>query len=176
MSSEATWLLPGATKDVQSITAAWELSQRQLIEGVVIRHVKHVPKGNGSLVELYRRDWAVDGLPVDQVFQVTLVPGGISAWHAHQFTTDRLFVSHGLVRVVLYDARDGSSTRGVLNEFKLGTLQPALLVVPPKVWHGVQNIASECATVVNLVDRAYEYEDPDHWRVPEDSPDVPFAW
>jgi dTDP-4-dehydrorhamnose 3,5-epimerase len=64
----------------------------------------------------------------------------------------------------------------VLNEFRLGMMRPGLVVVPPKVWHGVQNLADEPSSLVNLVDQAYRYENPDHWRVPPDSPHVPYRF
>ncbi|MEA2891954.1 MAG: hypothetical protein QOI05_2747 [Bradyrhizobium sp.] len=28
---------------------------------------------------------------------------------------------------------------------------------------------------LNRVDRAYSYENPDHWRLPPDTPDIPFS-
>ena len=170
------WMLAGTVKDRQSITSDWDLVNQTLIEGVVLREVKNVPKGNGALTEVYRRDWGTDDLPVEQVFQVTLLPKGISAWHTHEVTTDRLFANHGLIRIVLYDARQDSPTYGVLNEFKLGTIRPGLVVVPPKVWHGVQNISDTPSLLLNLVDRAYRYEDPDHWRLPQDSPLIPYQF
>jgi dTDP-4-dehydrorhamnose 3,5-epimerase len=110
------------------------------------------------------------------VFQVVLDPGAVSAWHAHATTIDRLFVSTGLMRIVLYDARESSPTFGVLNEFRFGTIRPALVIVPPRVWHGVQNVALAASVVLNLVDRAYDYEDPDHWRVPNGTPEIPFVF
>lgn len=170
------WLIEGAVKDAQSITARWDPLATCLIAGVQLREVKHVPKGNGSLTEIYRKDWRLDDLPVEQVFQVEVAPGGISAWHAHQHTTDRLFVTHGLMRIALYDGRKCSPTFGLVNEFKLGALRPALVVVPPQVWHGVQNIGSEPCCLLNLVDQAYCYEDPDHWRIPHDTPAIPFCF
>ncbi len=77
-----------------------------------------------------------------------LKPGGISAWHTHQKTVDRLFANHGLVKVVLYDARKNSPTFGRLNIFRIGTVRPALIIVPPGVWHGVQNISGEPAMLL----------------------------
>ena len=56
---------------------------------------------------------------------------------------DRLFVSQGLLRVVLYDARPGSETFGQVDELTIGTVRPALVVIPPKVWHGVQNASEQ---------------------------------
>ena len=170
------WMLKGTKKDAQSITAEWEFTTQKLIDNVVLKAIKSVPKASGSLTEVFRRDWNLDELSIDQVFQVWMKPGAISAWHAHEVTTDRLFVSHGLIQIVLYDNRPGSSTRGMINEFKLGGIRPGIVVIPPKVWHGIRNIHSTDSLILNLVDRAYNYENPDHWRVPEDSPEVPFSF
>ncbi|HYC88438.1 MAG TPA: dTDP-4-dehydrorhamnose 3,5-epimerase [Thermoanaerobaculia bacterium] len=169
------WLLEGATKDRQTITPRWVPSAQTLIDGVEVHEVLNVPKSNGYLTEIVRAEWL--GNPtIAQVFQVVLEPGALSAWHTHAVTTDRLFVSNGIVRIALYDGREGSPTHGLVNEFRFGTIRPALLVVPPRVWHGVENIGSSHAFVLNLVDRAYDYEDPDHWRVPADSAQIPFRF
>jgi dTDP-4-dehydrorhamnose 3,5-epimerase len=170
------WRIAGAAKDAQTITARWTPAAMRLIEGVAIREVLHVPKSTGYLTEIFRREWPEAHGEVDQIFQVVLEPGAISAWHAHAATTDRLFTSYGLIRIVLYDARTDSPTHGTINEFRFGTIRPALVHVPPRVWHGVQNVSHGPAILINAVDRAYDYEDPDHWRVPVDSPEIPFAF
>jgi dTDP-4-dehydrorhamnose 3,5-epimerase len=173
---ENHWLLKHAKKDKQSITKEWQFLGPSRIDGVWLREVRNVAKDNGSLVEIVRSEWLEENKIIDQVFQVTLTPNGISAWHAHEVTTDRLFVTEGLIKIVLYDSREGSPTFGVINEFRLGSIRPGLLIIPPKVWHGVQNCASTDAKFLNLVDRAYSYEDPDHWRVPPDSPEIPHSF
>jgi dTDP-4-dehydrorhamnose 3,5-epimerase len=166
----------GASKDSVSITSDWN-SLAEPIEGVRIREVKNVLKGNGDvLCEIFRRDWLLDEGVVDQVFQSVMNPGSISAWHVHVHTTDRLFVSHGTLRIVLYDAREGSESYQRVSEHRFGALRPALLVIPPGVWHGVQNISSEPALLLNLVDSAYCYDDPDHWRLPLDTDKIPYRF
>jgi len=170
------WLLKHAKKDKQSITKDWQFLGAKIIDGVWLQEVKNVPKDNGLLVEIVRSEWLGEHKVIDQVFQVTLIPNGITAWHAHEVTTDRLFVTDGLLKIVLYDSREGSPTYGVINEFRLGSIRPGLLIIPPKVWHGVQNCSSHDAKFLNLVDRAYSYEDPDHWRVPSDSPEIPYTF
>ena len=168
--------LEGARKDGQSITSDWVPIQ-PAIEGVAIREVRNVPKRDGLLTEVFRREWlAGEDAVVDQVFQVRLEPAGVSAWHTHAHTTDRLFVTEGLMRIVLYDARSRSRTHGRVTELRFGLARPALVVVPPGVWHGIQNLASAPSVVLNLVDRAYDYEDPDHWRLPADTDQIPFRF
>ena len=172
MSTE-DWSL-GAARDAQSVTPEWNPHEQRLIEGVVVRQAKNVVASNGVVTELYRRDWNTDESDVGQVFQRTLVPGGLSAWHAHEVTTDRLFVVGGLIRLALYDARPDSETRGEVNVFNLAWCRPALVIVPPKVWHGVANAGSVDATVINIVDHAYSYSEPDHWRLPPGTDLIPY--
>jgi len=166
----------GAQKDQQSVTSDWDLLQDP-IEGVRVREMKNLVKAGGDvLCEVFRRDWMLDDGDVDQVFQSVMNPGSISAWHVHHLTTDRLFASQGLVQIVLFDGRQNSTTYGRINEFRFGSVRPALLIVPPGVYHGVRNISPEPALLLNLVSKAYRYEDPDHWRLPPDTDKIPYRF
>ena len=166
----------GAQKDQQSVTSDWDLLQDP-IEGVRVREMKNLVKAGGDvLCEVFRRDWMLDDGDVDQVFQSVMNPGSISAWHVHHVTTDRLFASQGLVQIVLFDGRQNSTTYGRINEFRFGSVRPALLIVPPGVYHGVRNISPEPALLLNLVSQAYRYEDPDHWRLPLDTDKIPYRF
>ena len=137
--------LPGAARDAQSITSDWQVLQ-PLIEGVVVREVRNVLKDNGSLTEVWRDDWHLAPTGIAQVFQVVIEPLAISAWHVHQSATDRLFANRGQLKIVLFDARAGSPTESRLNVFRCGSARPMLIVVPPGVWHGVQNIGATHAS------------------------------
>jgi dTDP-4-dehydrorhamnose 3,5-epimerase len=171
-----SWLPRGARPDEQSTDAEWNFVGRQLIEGVQIREVRNVPKGNGMLTEVFRRDWFDGDVVVDQVFQAVVESRCVSAWHAHATTTDRLCVNQGLMRLVLYDARRESPTFGLVNELVHGLARPALIVVPPRVWHGVQNLLNRPSALLNLPDHGYRYDAPDHWRLPADSKEIPYTF
>jgi dTDP-4-dehydrorhamnose 3,5-epimerase len=165
-----------AVKDRQSVRADWQRLQDP-IAGVRTREIKNVVLGSGSvLCEVFRREWRLDDTDVDQVFQTVFRPGNVSAWHVHRLTTDRLFVSLGVMKIVLYDGRPDSPTHGRVNEFCVGDVRPTLIIVPPGVFHGVQNISDTPSLLLNLVDRAYRYEDPDHWRVPLDTDAIPYRF
>jgi len=167
--------LDGAIKRGQSVTSDWSVL-REPIDGVELKEMRSIIKQNGYLTEIYRRDWFLDQDGVDQVFQVALNPGAIEAWHVHEQTTDRFFASSGRILLVLYDAREDSPTHGLVNEFRIGTERPALVVVPPGIWHGIQNIGNELATLINLVDEAYKYESPDHWGLPANTERIPYCF
>jgi len=169
------WLAAG-TKDEQSVTPDWQRIDRPSISGVVVKEIGHVVTRDGHLTELIRSEWLGDNRTIDQVFQRTLDPGAISGWHAHVRTTDRLFCLSGRLLIVLCDGRIGSATAAAVGEQVVSALRPTLIVVPPGVWHAVKNIGSESAILLNMVDIAYEYEDPDHWRLPLDSDKIPYRF
>lgn len=170
------WIFTGQ-KDVQSVTPDWRVVNLPKIAGVTIKEVAHVPTRNGHVTELLRTEWLADTNPVvGQVFQRLIEPGAVSAWHAHALTTDRLFCVLGRLQVVLFDGRTDSPTVGQVSEHLIGTLRPTLIVVPPGVWHGVMNVGLDIAILINMVDVAYDYADPDSWRVPPDSACIPYRF
>ena len=61
-------------------------------------------------------------------------------------------------------------------EHRLSLQRPTLVVVPPGVFHGVKALGSQPAMLINMVDHAYSYEDPDHWRLPEDTREIPYRF
>lgn len=178
MSTIATpsWQLPGSTRDAQSVTSDWMPTRSPAIHDVTILESRWVNKSNGRLVELFRGDWFSEPMTVDQIFHVVLNGHGISAWHVHEQTTDRLFVASGHVRVVLYDCRSESGSYRRIMEVILTAHRPQLVVVPPGIWHGVENVHDEPATIVNMPDRAYVYDHPDHWRLPPDTSAIPYSF
>ena len=167
--------LDGAVRDAQSVTADWMPVDRMPIDGVRVVEIRSVPKRAGFLTEIFRGDWPEAG-GVAHVFQVTLAPGAVSAWHAHRDTTDRIFVAAGSITLVLFDGRAGSPTHGRVLELHLTIARPQLVVIPPGVWHGLVVTGTAPAAVLNLTDRPYAYDAPDHWRLQHDTPAIPYRF
>lgn len=168
-------MLTGAKKDSQLVNSGWQKIERG-IEGVVAREVLHVLRDHGVITETFRPEWDPTGLPIVHVYQSRLFPGAIGAWSCHTKTVDRLFVNQGHLKVVLYDGREESTTFGMLAEHFIGDARPTFVVLPPGVWHGLQNLGSSDALVLNYPTNAYNYEDPDHWRLPYDTDQIPYKW
>lgn len=168
-------MLPGAVKDAQLVSSDWKLLQNP-IDGVSVHEVLHVPRDHGTITEIYRPEWDPTGLPVVQVYQSRLFPGALGAWSCHAHNIDRLFINQGHVKVVLFDGREASPTFRKINEFLIGDTRPTFVVIPPGVWHGVQNLGPSEALMLNLPTNPYNYQDPDHYRLPFDSDEIPYAW
>ncbi len=118
------------------------------IEGVLVTPLRVIPDERGWLMEILRCDdphFSAFG----QVYMTTAYPNVVKAWHYHKKQTDNFTCVHGMMKVALYDARPGSPTHGVLMEVFIGEKNPALITVPPGVYHGFKAIGNEKAIVAN---------------------------
>ena len=166
------WSVQGP-KDPQMIRSDWTAATSVQIAGVVARTINNVLTDAGYLTEIWRADWQLDDRPVGQVFQRFITQDYASGWHAHATTYDRLFCAVGAIKVALYDGRRDSPTHGNSGVYRMGAARPAVVVVPPGVWHSIKNSGSEPAVFINAVDVAYDYEDPDHYRLPVGTDQIP---
>jgi dTDP-4-dehydrorhamnose 3,5-epimerase len=137
-----------------------------LIDGVQFRPTRPVPHEDGHVSEIARADWEIMAQPIVQVHMTTTLPGRVRAWGLHRNTTDRLFVVCGLVQIVVFDGRTGSSTFGKFNEITVSDKNPGLLTIAPLLYHGWKNIGTSDAVIVNMPDRMYDYDAPDALELP----------
>jgi dTDP-4-dehydrorhamnose 3,5-epimerase len=164
-----------ARKDTASVSASHALLRRHL-HGVSVHDVRNIVTRNGLTTELWRTDWSTAPAPPRQTLYVTLRPGAVSAWHMHERQLDQIFVVHGAVKLVLYDGRDESPTRGEVNELFLDRARPCLVTVPPRIWHGLTALGGAEASFVNFLGELYDHADPDEWRLPPDTPEIPYRF
>jgi dTDP-4-dehydrorhamnose 3,5-epimerase len=146
-----------------------------LIDGVTIKRLKVIPDERGFLMEIIRRDDPFF-TGFGQTYLTVVYPGVVKGWHWHKVQTDHFCVIKGMAKVALYDRRDGSLTRGEVNEFFLGEKNPIVLVIPAGVLHGMKGVGGEPAFLLNLTTEPYHYDEPDEYRVTPHDSDVPYDW
>ena len=146
-----------------------------MIHGVAVKKLVRHADERGYLMEMLREDDAVFER-FGQSYIALNYPGVVRAWHYHREQTDHFVAVKGMVKVALYDAREGSATHGEVQEFFLGDNNPMLLKIPPGVFHGYKTIGTEPSLLVNFPTHTYNRAQPDEYRVPWDSPDVPYDW
>ncbi len=148
----------------------------RLPQDVQTHEMPNIVTRNGITTEIFRPDWGLSPEDVRHIIHVRLHAFAVSAWHRHTLQTDRIFVTDGSLRLVMYDPREDSSTCGLVAQLQLSRYRPMLVTVPPGIWHGLQNMAGNECGFVNFFDRPYRYEDPDEWRLPIDSPEIPYQF
>ena len=146
-----------------------------MIEGVNIKKLKVIPDERGRLMEIVRAD--DEGFrKFGQVYLTTADPGVVKGWHYHKKQYDYMTVISGMMKIVLYDMREGSSTHGEVNEFFAGMYNPVCITIPPGVCHGFKCTSRKEAIVINTVTEPFDYDDPDEFRIDPHVNDIPYDW
>ena len=146
-----------------------------MIKGVKVHKLRLIPDERGYLMEMLRSDWE-EYDKFGQVYITAVYPGAVKGWHYHKIQTDHFICVHGMAKVVLYDGREGSPTHGEVNEFFMGEQNPTLLKIPAGVMHGFKGIGQEMALIVNVPTELYNYEQPDEYRLPAHTDQIPYDW
>ncbi len=146
-----------------------------MIEGVRTRQLKPICDERGRLMEIFRSDWG-EFMKFGQVYMTTAYPGVVKGWHYHKKQTDTFICVKGMMKVVLYDDRKGSKTRGEVNEFFIGVQNPMLVQIPKFVYHGFKCVSDEEAVILNIPTELFNYSEPDEYRLPAHTKKIPYDW
>lgn len=145
------------------------------INGVSTRILRLIPDDRGFLMEMLRSDWP-EFNRFGQAYITGCYPGVIKAWHYHTKQQDAFICISGMAKVVLYDSREDSPTKGMVNVFHVGELNRQLLIIPPNVYHGFTAEGGKTAMIINFPSELYNYAEPDEYRLPYNDPSIPYSW
>ena len=119
-----------------------------MIEGVIIKKLTKIPDERGSIYHMLRKD-DPEFKEFGEIYFSTAYPGVIKGWHLHKKMTLNYAVIQGMIKLVLYDDRKNSPTRGELMEIFIGEENYCLVVIPPGIWNGFKCIGNKMAIVAN---------------------------
>jgi dTDP-4-dehydrorhamnose 3,5-epimerase len=146
-----------------------------MIQGVIEKPLRVIPDERGRLMEIMRCD-EEHFSKFGQVYMTTIYPGVVKGWHYHNDQDDNIAVVKGMIKLVLYDQRESSSTNGNIQEFFLGEHKPLLVHIPRGVVHGFKGIGTEEAIIINLITEPYKYSQPDEQRIDPHDGGIPYSW
>jgi dTDP-4-dehydrorhamnose 3,5-epimerase len=166
---------PVPAKDAPTVTPEGRRLDRS-IDGVETRPAPVQVDDRGEITEIFNPAWGICPDPLVYVYQSIIRPHKAKGWVVHYEQYDRLFVSLGFLKIVLYDARSASPTHGLVQELHVSERNRALLVIPPGVFHAILNVGDVDALFVNLPTRPYRHENPDKYRLPLDTDQIPYSF
>jgi dTDP-4-dehydrorhamnose 3,5-epimerase len=167
--------LRAAVKDAQTVTSQGK-SIKTLTDGVSFRDAPTHADERGTVVEIFDPRWNWHPDPLVFVYAFTIRPGFVKGWNLHKEHEDRYFLLQGELEIVLYDVRPDSPTCGEVSRILLSERNRGLVNIPKRVWHADHNIGTCDVLVVNCPTRAYDHANPDKYRLPIDSPLIPYAF
>jgi dTDP-4-dehydrorhamnose 3,5-epimerase len=167
--------LRDAPNDAPREEEPWAVMARR-IEGVRVAPVHGHHDHRGALVPFLDASDPFWEEPVVWAYLFTIRPGRIKGWGMHRRQRDRYFSVSGEMRVVLFDGREGSPTRGNFCEFHFTDEAQGRLSIPAGVWHATQNWGDRLVRIANFPTAAFDPRDPDKHRVDPHAGTIPFDW
>ncbi|MFH2106768.1 MAG: dTDP-4-dehydrorhamnose 3,5-epimerase family protein [Candidatus Micrarchaeota archaeon] len=144
-----------------------------MIDGVEVIPLKQICDERGKIMQMMRSD-SPNFEKFGEIYFSVVNPTAIKGWHIHKKMTLNYAVVKGMIKLVLYDDRKGSKTKGELMELFIGESNYCLVKIPPMVWNGFKGIGTKPAIVANC---ATEPHDPDEiQRKDPFTKDIPYDW
>lgn len=143
-----------------------------MIEGVKVTPLRQILDERGKIMHMLRCD-APHFETFGEIYFSFIHPGVIKGWHIHKKMTLNYAVPVGKIKLVLYDDREGSRTRGELMELFIGPENYQLITIPPLVWNGTKGNAETTSIIANCATLPHDPEeiarlDPFDKKIPYD--------
>jgi dTDP-4-dehydrorhamnose 3,5-epimerase len=126
-----------------------------MIDGVHVVPLRKIADERGTILHMLRAD-APHFEQFGEIYFATAYPGVVKAWHLHSRQTQNYAAIVGMVKLALYDDREGSATRGELQELFIGEDNYALVRIPPGVYNGWKCIGVKPAIVANCATEPHD--------------------
>jgi len=143
------------------------------IDGVTIVPLRQINDERGKVMHMLK---ATDPhfTKFGEIYFSTAWPGAVKAWHLHTRMTLNNAVMSGRAKLVLYDDRDGSRSKGQVEEIFLGEDNYVLVQIPPGIYNGYKAYGDKLAILANCADMPH---DPDEIvRVDPFTDQIPYDW
>jgi len=149
------------------------ITQSGSIEGVVVKKISKTPDERGCIFHMLKKeDEEFNGF--GEIYFSTIYPGVIKGWHIHNEMELNYAVVSGNIKLVLYDERKNSKTKGTLMEIFLGDKNYVLVKIPPMVWNGFKGIGTKEAIVANCTTISHSPDEIE--RLDPFSKKIPYNW
>ena len=144
-----------------------------MIDGVVITPLKQIPDERGKIMHMLRSD-DPQFERFGEIYFSMVYPGAIKAWHLHTKMTLNYAVVAGMVKLVLYDPRPSSPTKGEVQEIFLGEQNYARVKIPPGIYNGFKGVGTTPALVANC--STIPHDPAEIQRLDPFSKEIPYSW
>jgi dTDP-4-dehydrorhamnose 3,5-epimerase len=146
-----------------------------MIDGVVLRPLRQFADERGRTMPMLRSD-DPHFHAFGEIYFSGVLQGKVKGWYRHREKTLNFAVPCGLIRVVIFDDRSASATRGRVEEYLLGEAADryALLTIPPGLWYGIQGLGQSLSMLANCADMPNDPAESD--RLPPDARAIPYTW
>ena len=144
-----------------------------MIDGVKVVPLRQIVDERGKIMHMMK---ATDPhfVSFGEIYFSCAWPGVVKAWHIHTTMTVSNAVLSGRAKLVMYDLREGSPTRGELMEVFLGEDNYVLVQIPPGIANGSKAYGDKMVILANC---ASEPHSPTEMlRMEPFTTEIPYTW
>jgi len=142
-----------------------------MIHDVKITPLKIISDNRGKVMHMLRTDSQVFE-KFGEIYFSTIYHQSIKGWHLHKESTLNYVCIKGKVKLVLFDNRKESSTKGVYQELILSPEDYFLVTIPPNIWNGFKGLDKTESIIANCLTLPHDEKE----MVRKDSFDKSFSY
>ncbi|OGZ28580.1 MAG: dTDP-4-dehydrorhamnose 3,5-epimerase [Candidatus Nealsonbacteria bacterium RIFOXYC1_FULL_40_7] len=144
-----------------------------MIDGVVITPLAQIRDERGKVMHMMSVKSKVFK-KFGEIYFSCVYPGIVKGWHLHKKMILNYAVPYGKIKLVLYDPRKESKTKGQFMEIFLDPDNYQLVTVPPGVWNGFRGLGTQMSIVANCA--SIPHDPAEIVRIPSDDPGIGYDW
>ncbi len=144
-----------------------------MIHGVKINKKKQFIDERGKIMHMLKVT-DKEFINFGEIYFSYTYPGAIKAWHKHKEMTLTYAAVSGKIKLVLFDDRIESPTKGKIEEIFLSDEEYFTVTIPPLIWNGFKSIENKPAIVANCADIPHSEDEIE--RIEFDDPFIPYEW
>lgn len=145
------------------------------IADVSVTPLRIIEDERGAVMHMLRAD-APDFVGFGEAYFSIVKPGAIKAWKRHREMIQNLAVPVGSIRLVVYDDRPESPTRGTVGDLVTGAGvdRYELVRLPPMVWYGFVGLGEGDSLIANCASLPHDRSEVE--RLSSECNEIPYKW
>ncbi|MHB8104028.1 MAG: dTDP-4-dehydrorhamnose 3,5-epimerase family protein [Dehalococcoidales bacterium] len=144
-----------------------------MIKDVLVKQLSQITDERGKIMHMLRAD-EPHFEKFGEIYFSIVYPGVVKGWHIHKEMTLNYAVVAGMIKLVLYDPRKDSKTKGEIQELFVGEDNYVLVKIPPGIWNGFKGVGTKPAIVANCATIPHRPDEIE--RLDPVKNDIPYDW
>ena len=144
-----------------------------MIEGVLVHPLKIIADQRGAVMHMLKKtDPHFEEF--GEIYFSVVQPGAVKGWNKHKKMVLNLAAVSGNIKLVIFDAREGSSTKGEISELIIGEDNYCLVKIPPGLWVGFKATGKTPAILANCASLPHDPQEKEHLDILSER--IPYKW
>ena len=150
------------------------IGSKKIIKGVVLTSLKQIKDERGAVFHVIKNN-SETFYSFGEAYFSKINENIIKGWKYHKEMKQNFCVPHGKLKLVLFDNRSNSESRGEVNEIILDDEENYIRVtVPENIWYSFKCISNNYCLLLNIANIKHDKEESLQMDLHNDI--IPYEW